>query len=61
MNAQLLIQSHLYQGYHNLHEVFSNFCRQHSELIANYNFDLNALMQQGISEPEFIVIEFIKL
>ena len=34
-------------------KAFSKFYYRHSELIVKYNFCLNTLLQQGISEPVF--------
>ena len=39
--------------YFKLRKAFSKFCRRHSALVEKYSVNLKALLQQGISEPEF--------
>ena len=42
--------------YNKIWKAFSKFYHRHSELIVKYNIGLKTLLQQGISEPIFIVI-----
>ena len=51
----------LKQGYryHKIRKAFSKFYNRHSELTVKYNSGLKILLQQGISEPFFMVIQFI--
>ena len=56
----------LKQGYryHKLRKAFSNFYRQHYELISKFNVGLKSLLHQGLSEPEFygdLVYKFKKI
>ena len=44
----------------NFVKLFLNLIR-HLELIVKYTIDLKTLLQQGISEPVFMVISFINL
>ena len=48
----------LKQGYrcHKIRKAFSKFNHRYSELIVKYNIGLKTLLQQGISEPIFMVI-----
>ena len=48
----------LKQGYrcHKFRKAFSKFYHRHSELIVKYNIGLKTFLQQGISEPIFMVI-----
>ena len=45
----------LHQGYryHKLRKTFSKFCRRHCGLVSKFNVGLEALLHQGLSEPEF--------
>ena len=56
----------LRQGYRyfKLRKAFSKFYRRHSALLEKYSVSLKALLQQGISEPEFygdLVYRFRKI
>ena len=42
-----------------MRKAFSKFYHRHSELIVKYNIGLKTFLQQGISEPIFMVIWFI--
>ena len=42
-----------------IRKAFSKFYHRHSELIVKYSIGLKTLLQQGISEPIFMVIWFI--
>ena len=56
LTAKLLKQGY---RYHKIRKAFSKFYQRHSELIVKYNIGLKTLLQQGISEPTFMVIYFI--
>ena len=47
----------LKQGYryYMLRKAFSMFFKRHHELVSKFNNGLKSLLQQGLSEPEFIV------
>ena len=51
LTAKLLMQGY---SYHNLRKDFSKFYRRHRELVEKYNVSLGKLLQQGISEQEFL-------
>ena len=51
----LCLPSYFYR-YHKIRKAFSKFYHRNSELIVKYNIGLKALLQEGISEPIFIVI-----
>ena len=51
LTAKLLKQGY---RYHKLRKAFLTFYRRHSELVEKYNVGLRKLLQQGISEPEFL-------
>ena len=51
LTAKLLRQGY---RYHKLRKTFSKFYRRHSGLVEINNVSLRKLLQQGISEPEFI-------
>ena len=56
----------LQQGYryHKLRKTFSEFYRRHYELISKFSVGLEALLHQGLSEPEFygdLVYKFKKI
>ena len=53
LTAKLLKQSY---KYHKIPKAFSKFYHRHSELIVKYNIRLKTPLQQGISEPIFMVI-----
>ena len=53
LTAKLLKQGY---KYHKIRKAFSKFYHRHSELIVKYNIRLKTLLQQGISEPIFMVI-----
>ena len=53
LTAKLLKQGY---RYHKIRKAFSKFYHRHSELIVKYNIGLKTLLQQGISEPIFMVI-----
>ena len=53
LTAKLLEQGY---RYHNLRKAFSTFYNRHTELIVKYNICLKILLQQGKSEPVFMVI-----
>ena len=53
LTAKLLKQGY---RYHKIRKAFSKFYYRHSELIVKYNIGLKTLLQQGISEPIFMVI-----
>ena len=57
LTAKLLKQGY---RYHKIRKAFSKFYHRHSELIVQYNIGLKTLLQQGILEPIFMVIKFIK-
>ena len=44
--------------YHKLRKFFSKFYRRHCELVEKYNVSLRKNLQQGISEPEFMLTRF---
>ena len=52
---KLLTQKHLKQGYryHKLCKTFSKFYRRYYYLISKFQVGLEALLHQGLSEPEF--------
>ena len=50
LTAKLLQQGY---RYHKLRKTFSKFYRRHYELVSKFNVGLNALLHQGLSEPEF--------
>ena len=52
LTAKLLKQGY---RYHKIRKAFSKFYHRHSELIVKYNIGLKTLLQQGISEPIFMV------
>ena len=54
----ILTSKLLKQGYryHKIQKAFSKIYHRHSELIIKYNIGLKTLLQQGISEPIFMVI-----
>ena len=56
LTAKLLKQGY---RYHKIRKAVSKFYHRHSELIVKYNIGLKTLLQQGISEPYFMVIQFI--
>ena len=61
LTAKLLQQGY---RYHKLRKTFSKFYRRHYELISKYNVGLKALLDEGLSEPEFygdLVYKFKKL
>ena len=39
--------------YHKLRKAFSNFYRQHHELVSKFNVGLESLLHLGLAEPEF--------
>ena len=53
LTAKLLKQGY---RYHKIRKAFSKFYYSHSELIVKYNSGLKTILQQGISEPIFMVI-----
>ena len=53
LTALLLKQGY---SYHEIRKTFSKFYHRHSELIVKYNIGFKTLLQQGISEPIFMVI-----
>ena len=53
LTAKLLKQGY---RYHKIRKAFSKFYHRHSELIVKYNIGFKTLLQQGISEPIFMVI-----
>ena len=53
LTAKLLKQGY---RYYKIRKAFSKFYHRHSELIVKYNIGLETLLQQGISEPIFMVI-----
>ena len=53
LTAKLLKQGY---RYNKIRKAFSKFYHRHSELIVKYNIGLKTLLQQGISEPYFMVI-----
>ena len=58
-NRNLFLTAKLFkQGYryHKIKKKVSKFYHGHSELIVKYNIGLKTLLQQGISEPIFMVI-----
>ena len=50
LSAKLLNQGY---RYHKLRKAFSKFYRRHFDLVSKFNDELNSLLQQGLSEPEF--------
>ena len=61
LTAKLLQQGY---RYHKLRKTFSKFYRRHYELISKYKIGLKALLNEGLSEPEFygdLVYKFKKL
>ena len=61
LTAKLLRQGY---RYFKLRKAFSNFYRRHSALVGKYSVSLKALLQQGISEPEYcgdLVYRFRKI
>ena len=61
LTAKLLQQSY---RYYKLRKTFSKFNRRHYELVSKLNVGLKALLQQGLSEPEFhgdLVYKFQKI
>ena len=59
--STLVLQSLLKQcyRYNKIRKAFSKFYHRHSGLIVKYNIRLKTHLQQGISEPIFMVIKFI--
>ena len=55
LTAKLLKQGYIYHKYR---KAFSKFYHRYSKLIVKYKIGL-ILLQQGISEPIFMVIRFI--
>ena len=53
LTAKLLKQVY---RYHKIQKAFSKFYHRLSELIVKYSIGLKSLLQQGISEPIFMVI-----
>ena len=53
LTAKLLKQGN---RYNKIRKAVSKFYHRHSELIVKYNIGLKTLLQQGISEPYFMVI-----
>ena len=53
LSAKLLNQGH---RYHTLRKAFSKFYRRHFDLVSTFNTGLKSLLQQGLSEPDFMVI-----
>ena len=51
----LCLLSYFYR-YHKIRKAFSEFYHRHSELIIKNNIGLKTLLQEGISEPIFMVI-----
>ena len=56
----------LRQGYryHKIRKTFSQFYRQHFNIVSKYNVVLKTLLLQGLSEPEFygdLVYKFRKI
>ena len=52
LTAELLKQGY---KYHRIQKVYSKFYHRHSELIVKCNIGLKILLQQGISEPIFVI------
>ena len=52
LTAKLLKQGY---RYHKLRKALSKFYRRHYELISKFNVGLKSLLQQGLSEPEFML------
>ena len=52
---QLLTQKLLKQGYlyHKLRKTFSKFYRRYYDLISKFQVELQSLLRQGLSEPDF--------
>ena len=50
LTAKLLRQGY---RYHKIRKAFSNFYRRHFDIVSKYNVELNTLVLQGLSEPEF--------
>ena len=51
LTAKLLRQGY---RYHKLRKAFSKFYRRHFDLVSKYNVGLKTLLQQGLSELEFM-------
>ena len=63
---KLLTAKLLNQGsrYHKLRKAVSKFYRRHFDSVSKFNFGINSLLQQGLSEPEFygdLVYKFTKI
>ena len=50
LTAKLLRQGF---RYHIIRNAFSKFCRQHFDIVSEYNLGLKTLVLQGLSESEF--------
>ena len=57
LTAKLLRQGY---RYFKVSTVFSKFYGRHSTLVEKYNVALKTLLQQGISEPEFILLTVLR-
>ena len=61
LTAKLLRQGY---RYHKIHKAFLKFYRRHFDIVSKYNVELETLLLQGLSEPEFygaLVYKFRKL
>ena len=61
LTAKLLRQGY---RYHKMHKAFLKFYRRHFDIVSKYNVELETLLLQGLSEPEFygaLVYKFRKL
>ena len=58
LSAKLLKQGY---RYNKLRKAFSKFYRRHFELIEKYHVSLKKFLQQGISNPEFYGVCYIRL
>ena len=61
LTAKLLRQGY---RYHKIRKAFSKFYRRHFDIVSKYNFGLNRLLLEGLSEPEFygdLVYKFRKI
>ena len=56
LTAKLLQQWYVY---HKLRKAFIKVYRRHFELVSKYNTGLRSLLQQGLSEPEFMMTWYI--
>ena len=56
LTAKLLNQGY---RYHKLRKPFSKFYRSHFDLVSKFNAGLKSFLQQGLSEPEFMMTKYI--